>query len=602
MSSLDSPTASLAPACRCGCACGGRAAGDALSELAELPPGWLWESAVPPSPDEEAMAAAVEEALLFGDPADPDCATGWAELDGLLGGTVWERDEAELALLLADPPDWMSAPAGPALAAALDGLRLGSASPVVLVEALKAGARLRGWTEAFVAAAIAALWRSRQVDAARMLAERDDRYESPGGGGPDAMAGAAAEVAAALRLSPRTVHGHIEDAVRLTRDLPDTFRAVRSGRLSMSQARVILAATEDLPVPAQQAVEQRVLPNSGDQTQAQLKAACRRAVARVDKHAVEARHARAVRERGVTKHVLPDGMAALWFVHTADVVETAWIAINALAETAKASSAQADTANASSALADTAKAGTAQTDAGVPVRDGRTADQRRADVIGDVFKAFLADGVDHCDRPLRAQQRRRPHIEVLVPATTLLGVRDDLAELAGYGPIPASMARRIAGEGTWRRLLTDPATGTVLEAATRRHDPPAQVSETVIARDQTCRWYGCRMPARRCDRDHGVKHKHSGETKLCDLCCLCEYHHAIKDDDTSGWSMVQLAGGVIEWTSPTGHVYRTHPPAVGPIAADAPSDTGDGTTAAKTIESSDVTGVGPPPDNDPPPF
>ena len=35
----------------------------------------------------------------------------------------------------------------------------------------------------------------------------------------------------------------------------------------------------------------------------------------------------------------------------------------------------------------------------------------------------------------------------------------------------ATMARHIATNGTWRRLLTDPVNGTVLEASTTHHDP-----------------------------------------------------------------------------------------------------------------------------------
>jgi hypothetical protein len=35
-----------------------------------------------------------------------------------------------------------------------------------------------------------------------------------------------------------------------------------------------------------------------------------------------------------------------------------------------------------------------------------------------------------------------------VPITALLGLTDELAELAGYGPIPAAMAREIAADAT----------------------------------------------------------------------------------------------------------------------------------------------------------
>jgi hypothetical protein len=53
-------------------------------------------------------------------------------------------------------------------------------------------------------------------------------------------------------------------------------------------------------------------------------------------------------------------------------------------------------------------------------------------------------------------------VSVIVPITTLLGLDEHPGELVGYGPIPAPLAREIAAEGTWRRLLTDPASGTLL--------------------------------------------------------------------------------------------------------------------------------------------
>jgi hypothetical protein len=206
-----------------------------------------------------------------------------------------------------------------------------------------------------------------------------------------------------------------------------------------------------------------------------------------------------------------------------------------------------------------------------------------------VFTAILERGTDWLDQPLPTQHRRRPHIEVLIPITTLLGLDDNPAELSGHGPIPAETARRIAADGTWRRLLTDPVTGTVLEAATHRHDPPAQVSETLLARDRTCRWLGCNRPARECDRDHGKRYADTGETRLDDLRAFCEYHHLVKDDHHAGWSLVNLTDGTTRITTPTGHTYTTQPPAIGPTADPAPP-------------SGDPPGDGPPNDPDPPPF
>ena len=66
----------------------------------------------------------------------------------------------------------------------------------------------------------------------------------------------------------------------------------------------------------------------------------------------------------------------------------------------------------------------------------------------------------------------RADVHVTVPAGTLLGLCDEPGELAGYGPIPASMARRLAGDGTWRRVLTDPASGAILDVGRRATQRP----------------------------------------------------------------------------------------------------------------------------------
>jgi hypothetical protein len=160
---------------------------------------------------------------------------------------------------------------------------------------------------------------------------------------------------------------------------------------------------------------------------------------------------------------------------------------------------------------------------------------------------------------------------VLVAISTLLGLDDDPAELTGYGPIPAEMARRIAADGTWRRLLTDPVNGTVLEASTTRHDPGKLVTETLLARHPVCAWTGCNRPARECDRDHGIPFAQTGTTTLRDLAPFCEFHHIIKDTPAWGWKAANNPDGSVTLTAPTGHRYTTEPPARGPIIQTPPT-------------------------------
>jgi hypothetical protein len=94
----------------------------------------------------------------------------------------------------------------------------------------------------------------------------------------------------------------------------------------------------------------------------------------------------------------------------------------------------------------------------------------------------------------------------VVCVATLLGEDDEPGWLAGYGPISARTARRIAADptGAWRRLLTDPRTGRMDELSATTYDIPAVLDRHVLAGDLSCRWPGCTRPAWHCDTDHRI--------------------------------------------------------------------------------------------------
>ena len=66
-------------------------------------------------------------------------------------------------------------------------------------------------------------------------------------------------------------------------------------------------------------------------------------------------------------------------------------------------------------------------------------------------------------------------MRVTIPYTALLGADDLPGDLAGYGPIPAAVARDLAARGTWRRILTDPASGRPVDYGTTRYRPPTHL-------------------------------------------------------------------------------------------------------------------------------
>ncbi len=145
---------------------------------------------------------------------------------------------------------------------------------------------------------------------------------------------------------------------------------------------------------------------------------------------------------------------------------------------------------------------------------------------------------------------------MLAPLSTLLGLDDAPGELAGHGPIPASVVRRLAADATWRRLLTDPASGALLDYGRTTYSPPAELADFVMARDRTCRFPGCRQPAHRCDLDHSRRYP-EGPTCRDNLCVLCRSHHRLKHE--TEWRVEQRPNGVFVWTSPSGHRYIVEP-------------------------------------------
>jgi hypothetical protein len=154
-------------------------------------------------------------------------------------------------------------------------------------------------------------------------------------------------------------------------------------------------------------------------------------------------------------------------------------------------------------------------------------------------------------------------VQVVVPVTTLLGLSEEPAELAGYGPIPAGIARQIAADATWRRLLTDPASGALLDYGRTTYRPPAHLAGHVRARHQVCVFPGCRRPACKCDLDHRVRFP-DGPTSEANLGPACRRHHRCKQ--RPGWSLHRDEHGNHHWTTPTGRTYINQPdPLIDPV-------------------------------------
>lgn len=124
-------------------------------------------------------------------------------------------------------------------------------------------------------------------------------------------------------------------------------------------------------------------------------------------------------------------------------------------------------------------------------------------------------------------------------------------------PVPAAVARALAAGGTWRRVVTDPLTGVVLDVGRTRYRPPAALADMVRTRDTSCTHPGCTTPATSCELDHITPWAAGGTTSLDNLTTLCQTHHRLKH--TPGWVLTRAEDGTLTWRTPTGARYQRHP-------------------------------------------
>jgi hypothetical protein len=127
----------------------------------------------------------------------------------------------------------------------------------------------------------------------------------------------------------------------------------------------------------------------------------------------------------------------------------------------------------------------------------------------------------------------------------------------------ADIARQVAENqhgAEWRWTLTHPDTGQVIDNGTTRRRPTAAQRRHVEARNRTCVFPGCRMPAVDCDLDHRRPWADGGPTTERNLAPLCRHNHGTKH--RCGWTYRRLPNGDYLWTSRLGHTYTTsgHPP------------------------------------------
>nr|WP_307873882.1 MULTISPECIES: DUF222 domain-containing protein [unclassified Frankia] len=241
---------------------------------------------------------------------------------------------------------------------------------------------------------------------------------------------AADELAAELGQSPRTMSSRLATAWEIATRLPSALADLTAGMLDHTRLAALHQLTLCLTDRNRATVEAAMLTGSRLASPPQWRRKIHRLVARLDPDAAAKRRRRAHTERRIGIQSLDDGMALLTAVLPAEDAQAIYDRINQIAHT------------------------DSRLDSDTRSIDTRPIDARRADVLTALL---LGNRREHVSVEL----------QVIAPVGTLAGLDDNPTELVGYGPIPAKVGRALAADAHWRRVLTDPETGTVLDLGHR---------------------------------------------------------------------------------------------------------------------------------------
>ena len=357
-----------------------------------------------------------------------------------------------------------------------------------------------------------------------------------------------ADLATSSRTSEWTVTRLLTEATDLVDRFPAAVEALERGEISRRHLSVIHDAGSPIEDDQARAEFVRIaVDRAAGLTPGGLAGVLRVIVERFLDRTLEERCTEAVARRGVEVIDLADGLAALTLTHDATLVRGIHDRLTAQARSVIAAR---DAGGDTGSEADDVEAG-ANALADEP-RDERTMDQVRADIAADVL---LAAAPDDCVAG-SGLDAIRATVQVTIPVLAMTGASNEPCLLAGYGPIDPQTARALAARAPgWERVMTSRVSGSVL--AVDRYRPGPALARHLAARDEHCRFPGCRRPVWRCDIDHTIPAADGGPTRHGNLAHLCRRHHVLKT--VEAWTVEQVQPGVLVWTSPTGRKHTDRP-------------------------------------------
>jgi hypothetical protein len=359
------------------------------------------------------------------------------------------------------------------------------------------------------------------LDAARRAAEA-----AAGTPGARRGRGIASEIALARRDSPARGNRHLGFAKALVHEMPHTLAALETGVLTEWRATLIVRESACLDVADRRALDVELcsdrsgLEGMGD---ARLAAAAKAIAYRLDPHAVVDRAAKAETERTVSIRPAPDTMTYLTALLPVAQGVSVYAALRRAADTCA---------------------------------DGRS----RGQVMADALVERVTGRSAAVATPIA--------VNLVLSDETLLGRSNAPADISGYGPVPAAVARelisRAAGDersrATLRRLYARPTSGALVAMESRARLFPRGLANFIRFRDQRCRTPYCDAPIRHLD--HARPQAAGGPTNADNGLGLCERCNYVKE--VAGWVVRPEVAGTdrhaAEFTTPTGAAYRSGAP------------------------------------------
>lgn len=327
---------------------------------------------------------------------------------------------------------------------------------------------------------------------------------------------ASAEIRAALHLTRRSADIELSFALDLKQRLPQIHAMLESGVIDVQRAKTIDRHTCHLTTAAARNVVERIAEAAPQLTTGQIQARIKKLCIQADPTKAKKRYEFAIEGRRIIAEPTVDGTANLTGLDLPpDKVAAITRRVNKIARSLR---------------------GNGET---------RTMDQLRTDIYLD-----LLQGTGHTTQP-------KGVVHMTVDLDTLTGLAEHPGDLNGFTPVISDIARQIADDqpdAQWRYTVADTQTGHTLRSGITRRRPTASQRREVEARDTTCVFPGCRMPATDCDLDHTTTWAENGPTAPDNLATLCRHHHLLRHN---GWSYTTLPNGSNQWTSPLGHTYTS---------------------------------------------